>query len=161
MSHREDALIEQRTGQGRFGEWSPARLYLAVNGVWHLVLAVGGFLADQTFPTSIAAAQSGHSGHVFGIFETNGWHTLGAAIIGVVATYTAIYPKWAKEVAFGIGAFHVPFTLALLFWEPHNFLIASNDADQIVHASSAILGLAAAFATPSRAHRRSPDPVTP
>ena len=141
------------------GGWSPARLYLAVNGAWHLVLAVGGFLADQTFPTSMAAARSGHSGLVFGIFETNGWHTLGAAIVGVVATYAAIYPKRAREVAFGIGAFHVPFTLALIFWEPHTFLIASNDADQIVHATSAILGLAAAMATPSHAHRRAVIPA--
>jgi hypothetical protein len=140
-------------------KWSPARLYLAVNGPWHLVLAVGGFLADQTFPTSMAAARSGHSGLVFGIFETNGWHTLGAAIIGVVATYTAIYPKRAREVAFAIGAFHVPFTLALVFWEPHTFLIASNGADQIVHTSSAILGLASAIATPSHAHRRAVNPV--
>jgi hypothetical protein len=143
----------------RGGGWSPARLYLAVNGPWHLVLAVGGFLADQTFPTSMAAARSGHSGLVFGIFETNGWHTLGAAIIGVVATYTAVDPKRAREVAFAIGAFHVPFTLALVFWEPHTFLIASNGADQIVHTSSAILGLASAIATPSHAHRRAVNPV--
>jgi hypothetical protein len=143
----------------REGGWSPARLYLAVSGAWHLVLAVGGFLADQTFPTSMAAARSGHSGLVFGIFETNGWHTLGAAIIGVVATYTAIYPKRAREVAFAIGAFHVPFTLALIFFEPHTFLIASNGADQIVHVSSAVLGLASAIATPSHAHRRAVNPV--
>ena len=139
--------------------WSPARLYLAVNGVWHLVLAVGGFLADQTFPFSVAAARSGHSGLVFGVFETNGWHTLGAAIIGVLATYTAIYPRRAREVAFAIGAFHVPFTLALVFWEPHTLLIASNGADQIVHTASAVLGLASAIATPSHAHRRAVNPV--
>ena len=151
--------MERRTLGATVGGWSPARLYLAVNGAWHLVLAVGGFLADQTFPTSVGAARAGHSGLVFGVFETNGWHTLGAAVIGVVAVYTAIHPKWAREVAFAIGAFHVPFTLALVFWEPHTFLIASNDADQIVHASSAILGLAAAFATPSRAHRRATDPL--
>jgi Domain of unknown function (DUF4383) len=150
----------QRHGvEATAGGWSPARLYLAVSGAWHLVVAVGGFLVDQTFPTSIAAARSGHSAHIFGIFETNGWHTLGAAIVGVVATYAAIYPKRAREVAFGIGAFHVPFTLALVFWEPHTFLIASNGADQIVHISSAVLGLAAAIATPSHAHRRVVTPV--
>ncbi|MDP8955853.1 MAG: DUF4383 domain-containing protein [Actinomycetota bacterium] len=152
--------MERSTVQTRASDWSPARLYLAVNGAWHLVLAVAGFLTDQTFPTSMAAARSGHSGHVFGVFETNGWHTLGAAVIGVVATYSAIYPRRAREVAFAIGAFHVPFTLALFVWEPHTFLIASNDADQIVHASSAILGLAAAFATPAHAHRPRGEPVT-
>jgi hypothetical protein len=76
-----------------------------------------------------------------------------------VATYTAVYPKRAREVAFAIGAFHVPFTLALVLWEPHTFLIASNGADQIVHTSSAILGLASAVATPSHARRRALNPV--
>lgn len=151
--------MEAQIRQTRVGQWSPARLYLALNGPWHLVLAVGGFLVNQSFPTSIAAAQSGHSGHAFGIFETNGWHTLGAAIIGVVAVYAAIYPKRARDVAFAIGAFHVPFTLALVFWEPHTFLIASNGADQIVHTSSAVFGLAAAFATRSDAHRRPGEPM--
>ena len=143
----------------RLRSWSPARVYLAMSGAWHLVLAVGGFFVDQTFPTSVAAARTGPSEHVFGIFETNGWHTLGAAIIAVVATFFAIYPTRAREAALAIGAFHVPLTLSLIFWEPHTFLIASNDADQIVHASSAILGLAAGLATRPHTHRPSAEPI--
>ena len=132
--------------------WSPARVYLAVSAVWHVVLAVGGFLIDQTFPLSVDAARSAGSEHVFGIFETNGWHTLAAAGIGVIATYFAVNRGRAREVALAIGLVHVPITLSLFVWEPHTFLLASNAADQVVHASSAIFGIAAGLLTPADRH---------
>jgi hypothetical protein len=42
---------------------------------------------------------------------------------------------------------HVGITLALLIWEPSTFWIASNTADQFIHASSAVGGIACGLAT--------------
>ena len=45
------------------------------------------------------AAASGSSQMIFGIWETNGWHTLGALIIGVASVYLALRPRHARDAA--------------------------------------------------------------
>ena len=129
--------------------WTPARWFLLVFAIVHLPLGVAGLVADRSFPLGSGATRAGDPGHVFGVFETNGWHSLGALLLGVVAAAAIIRPGRERPVALAIGALHVWLVLSLVLWDPSNFLIASNDADQIVHASSAVGGLASGLLTRS------------
>ncbi|HEV3474233.1 MAG TPA: DUF4383 domain-containing protein [Actinomycetota bacterium] len=130
--------------------WTPARIFMLVAAVWHLPLGIAGLIYDQTFPIGATAAEHAGSEHVFGIFETNGWHSLAALILGIVTAYFTIYPRRAREAALFLGVFHVGLVVSLVVWEPSTFWLASNDADQIVHASTAIGGIASALLTKPR-----------
>ena len=127
--------------------WSPARLFLLVTSIVHVPLGLIGFAYDRTFPVGADAAQSQGSALVFGILETNGWHTLGALLVGAVALFFTINPARARQAALAIGAPHVALTVSLMIWEPSTFWIASNAADQVIHSFSAIGGLVSGFAT--------------
>jgi hypothetical protein len=129
--------------------WTPARWFLLVFAIVHLPLGIAGLVVDRSFPLGAGATSAGDPGHVFGVFETNGWHSLGALLLGVLAAAVIIRPGRERPVALAIGALHVWLVLSLILWDPSNFLIASNDADQIVHASSAIGGLASGLLTRS------------
>ena len=125
-------------------EWSPARVYLAITAAYLLVLGIGGFFADASFPTSSAAV--GHA-HAFGIFETNGWHNLAGLAFGVIALVACLAPERAR-----IGALIVAIPNAIVFvtfalWDPATFLFASNGTDNVVHALLGFGGIAAALAT--------------
>lgn len=118
--------------------WDAARIFMGLSAIWHVPLGVLGLAIDQTFPlTSAAAAESEH---IFGVFETNGWHSLAALLLGIVSVYFLLRPERAREAALAIGLSHVGIVLALVVWEPSTFLIASNTADQWVHATTAIAG---------------------
>jgi hypothetical protein len=47
---------------------------MLVSALYHLPLGIAGLLYDQTFPIGSAEAERAGSEHVFGVFETNGWH---------------------------------------------------------------------------------------
>jgi hypothetical protein len=128
--------------------WSAARVFLAVSAVWHIPLGVAGLAIDQTFPIRSADAATSHSAHIFGVFETNGWHSLLALLLGVVSSYFMVRPRRAREVALVIGLSHVGVVLALVIWHPSTFLLASNVADQVAHASTAIGGILGSLLTP-------------
>jgi hypothetical protein len=130
-------------------DWSPACWFLLAFAIVHLPLGVAGLVVDRSFPIGAGAARVGDSGHAFGVFETNGWHSLGALLLGILAAATVVSPGRARPVALAIGAVHVWLVVSLVLWDPSNFWIASNDADQIVHASSAAGGLASGLLTRS------------
>ncbi len=130
--------------------WSAARIYMAVSALFHVPVSVAGFIQDRTFPIGAHAAATGHSEHVFGVFETNGWHTLGALAVGVVSLYFALRPNHAREGALGLGVSHVGLWVALTLWDPSTFWLASNAADQIVHSATAVGGIASGLLTPRR-----------
>ena len=140
--------------------WTPARVFLVVVAVWLLLLGVGGLMIDQTFPLGPSDAETSHSEHVLGIFETNGWHSLAGVLLGVIALYFSIRPSRARQAAFVIGVGHVGIVLALALWDPSTFLLASNPADQVVHSATAIGGLVSAALTRPRNEVRSPVPET-
>lgn len=127
--------------------WTPARVFLAVSAAIHLPLAVAGLLYDRTFPIGADAAARAGSEHVFGVFETNGWHTLGAVVVARVSLYFAVRPRRARDAALGLGVSHVALVVALVVWDPSTFWIASNGADQVVHSFTAIGGLASGLST--------------
>lgn len=132
----------------RLARWSPARVFMLVAAVWHLALAGAGFLLNADFPIGAGAARTGESAHIFGIFETNGWHNAAALGLGLVTLYFTVRPARAREAALMIGLAHVALTSALMVWHPSTFWIASNGADQWVHASTAVAGILAGLATP-------------
>jgi hypothetical protein len=135
------------------GNWTPARIFMVASAVFHLPVAIVGLAIDQTFPFGADATVDAGSAHIFGILETNGWHSLAALLLGVISLYFALRPERARDAAFAIGIAHVVIVLSLTFWVPSTFWLASNGADQVVHTSTAIGGIGSALLTrPIRSH---------
>ena len=127
--------------------WTPARIFMVVAGLYHLPLGIVGLIVDRTFPVGAAAAERADSRLVFGLFETNGWHSLAALILGIIAIFFTIYPRRAREVALAMGLFHVGIVVSLIVWPPSTFWLASNVADQVIHTFTAIGGIGSALLT--------------
>ncbi|MGH7855922.1 MAG: DUF4383 domain-containing protein [Candidatus Binatia bacterium] len=140
----EAAEVRQRIGS----DWSPARWYLLVSGVVLLLLGGLGFALNTSFPTS--SADFGDSAHLFGLFETNGWHNAAALGSGFLALGFAVEERWSRLGAFVKGALYVAVTTALFVTEPGTLLVASNAADQVLHSALAVGGIATGLATPRR-----------
>lgn len=135
----------------RGATWSPARVYLVVSGIFLVAAALTGFGYSTSFPTSADAVRDAHNPHVYGIFETNGWHNLASLVSGTISLSFALRPQWARTGAFVKGTLYSAVTTAIALVGGETFLIASNGADQVVHATLAVTGLAAAVATPRHA----------
>ena len=127
---------------------SPARVYLVASGVFLVAAGLIGFTVNGAFPATAEAVESAGSGHIFGIFETNGWHNLTSMISGLVALAFSIRPEWARAGAFFKGVMYVAVTVSIAIWGPETFKIASNAADQVVHGALGIAGLVAGAMTP-------------
>lgn len=127
--------------------WTPARWYLLAIAITHIPLGVIGLVMDRSFPIGPEAAARADSAMVFGVFETNGWHSLAALGIGVGATLFTMYPSRARAVALALGVSHVAIMLSFSFADPTTKWIASNGADQVIHASTAIGGIATGLLT--------------
>jgi hypothetical protein len=128
-------------------EWSPARIYLVASGIFLLMVGVAGLALNRSFPTSVGAVDSAGSGWLFGVLQTNGWHSVAALGSGAVALAFAARPEWARLGAMVKGLFYVGVTTSLFVTQPSTFLLVSNAGDQIVHASLAIGGIATALTT--------------
>ena len=129
-------------------EWSPARVYLVATGSFLIFAAAVGFSLSTSFPSTAESVHDAGSAHIFGIFETNGWHNLSTLISGAISLAFALRPGWARLGAFVKGTLYATVTVSVAIWGPETFLIVSNTADQIVHGSLAVAGFAAAKATP-------------
>lgn len=127
--------------------WTPARCYLLAVAISHLPLGVAGLAVNRSFPIGAEAARAGDSGHIFGVLETNGWHSLAALSLGMLAAWIVFRPGRARRVALAVGVLHVGLVVQLALWDPSTFWIASNGADQIVHASTAAGGIVSGFLT--------------
>jgi hypothetical protein len=123
---------------------------MLVSVLYHLPLGIAGLVYDQTFPIGSAEAARADSELVFGIFETNGWHSLAALVVGAVSLYFMMRPRRARDAALAIGVFHVGIVASLVIWPPETFWLASNAADQVVHSFTAIAGIGAALLTRER-----------
>lgn len=135
----------------RRASWPPARVYLVASGIFLVGAALAGFGYSTSFPSSAEAVRSADNPHIYGIFETNGWHNLTSLVSGLVSLSFALRPEWARTGALVKGSLYTAVTLSIAVWGPETFLLASNAADQVVHASLAATGFAAAVATPRRA----------
>ena len=120
---------------------------MLVSALYHLPLGIAGLLYDQTFPIGSAEAERAGSEHIFGIFETNGWHSFAALVLGFVSLYFTMRPRRARDAAMAIGVLHVGIVASLIIWPPETFWLASNAADQVVHSSTALAGIGTALLT--------------
>ena len=140
--------------------WTPARIFLAASALFHIPVGLAGFVYDRTFPIGAGAAAGAPHAHVFGVFETNGWHTLAALVVGAVSLYFALRPEHAREAALGIGVGHVGLVVALILWDPSTFWLASNAADQVVHSSTAVGGILSGVLTKRTVHPARHRPIS-
>ncbi len=127
------------------GTWTPARIFMGISAAYHLPLAIVGLAIDQTFALGANAVAQAGSEHVFGIFETNGWHSHAALLVGAVSLYYAVRPKGARAAALALGIGHVGIVVALTIVPPSTFWLASNAADQVIHSITAIGGIGSAM----------------
>lgn len=143
-------VVSGAASVGRDDRWTPARVFMLVMAGWLLALGSLGFLYNASFPIGAAAARAGESAHIFGVFETNGWHNAAALALGSIGLYFTLRPSRAREAALAVGLANVALTAALTFWHPSVFWIASNAADQWVHAATGIGGIVGGLATSRR-----------
>lgn len=116
-----------------------------VSGVYLLVTGLAGFAADGSFPLTQEAVE-GSQGHIFGVLETNGWHNAAALAVAVPSlVVAALRPRWSSSAALASGLANAVVFVLFAVWGGATFLVASNDADQVVHASTAIGGLLAGW----------------
>jgi hypothetical protein len=121
-------------------------VFLAISAGYHLVLGLIGLAIDQTFPWTAAAAAR-HSDHIFGVLETNGWHSVAAVGLGLLSLLFVLRPQHARAAALGIGISQALVTVSFSLWAPTTFLFAANGADQVIHSFTALGGLAAGLMT--------------
>jgi uncharacterized protein DUF4383 len=134
--------------------WTPARWFLLAVAISHVPLGVGGLMINRSFPIGAEAARAGDSARVFGVLETNGWHSLAALALGVLAAWVVVFsPARARLVALVLGVFHVVLVVQLAVWVPSTFWIASNGADQVVHISTAAGGIVSGLLTRSASRK--------
>lgn len=120
--------------------------YLVVSGVYLLVSSIAGFAYTTSFGIGPSARQVG-AANVFGVFETNGWHNLAGVLNGAAALGFAMTPtRIARIGAVALGAASGAVAILLFAW-PAQPLLASNGADQVVHISVAVGGIAAGLMT--------------
>lgn len=142
-----DARSERTVASASRLEWSPARLYLVTSAVFLLVTGTAGFIINHSFPFGASEVDAAGSAHIFGIFETNGWHNLAAVLSGIAALGFAARAEWAPAGALIKGGIYVVVTVSVAFWGGETFWIASNAADQMVHATLAVGGIVTGLLT--------------
>jgi len=76
-----------------------SRVYLWIWGSMLLVLGVGSLVLHPDF----GVGQDVTAKHLFGLFETNGWHGLAGGALGAVAVYSAWSGRWLRAVTLGVS----------------------------------------------------------
>lgn len=137
----------ERPSQGGATPWTPARVFLAFSATYHLVLGIAGLAVDQTFPVTAEAARTAGSEYVFGTFETNGWHSALALLLGLASLCFVVRPRRAREAAIAIGLSQVFAVVSLAVEDPSAVLLAANGADQVIHTITAIGGITSGLLT--------------
>lgn len=134
--------------------WPPARVFLLISGTCLLLTGLVGLTLDSSFPTSSETMAHSHA-HVFGVLETNGWHNLGALALALPALGVAlVWPALSRVAALAVGVSNTLVFITFTIWHPSELLIASNPADQIMHAALAVGGVTSAWWRRSNANFR-------
>lgn len=137
------------------GEWTPARWFMLVAAVWHIPLGIIGLIYDRTFPIGSGAASRAHSEHIFGIFETNGWHNLAAVVIAVPSLAVVYaWPRFTRVMSLVVGVSNTAVFVLFAVIDPATVWVASNAADQVIHALTGAGGILAAIVTRSTTTRQ-------
>lgn len=130
----------------RMKTWTPARLYLLASVMFLFPAGILGLIANQNFSFGPDATAPGTTDMVFGVLETNGWHSTAALINGVAAL---VLIAFARDRGAARGALHIGIGLAVLTVglmiptsiELLDNVIASNAADNVTHGAQAIGGI--------------------
>jgi hypothetical protein len=141
----------------------PSRLYLWIWGVLLVVLGAGSLIINPDFSTGADV----HAEHLFGMFETNGWHGLAGLLAGLAAVAFAPSSRWSPTVAAAVGgAGGVLPSLLFFAVGDDNIALAAIPVDFpdaiTLHLIPGLIGLACAYATVLRRREGPPRrPVTP
>ncbi len=76
-----------------------SRIYLGVWGSMLLVLGIGSLVIHPDFGVGRHVTAE----HLFGVFETNGWHGLAGGALGAVAGYSAWSGRWLRGATLGVA----------------------------------------------------------
>jgi hypothetical protein len=131
---------------------SPARLYATLVGGALVIGGIIGFFYSSSFgsPGSVHA--------VFGILDVNAWHNIVHIVTGALGLLLAGYA--ARQYALGLGVIYIAIAIWGFAIGNHESILGFvpiNTADDYLHLTLGVLGLAAGAATPSAA-ARSPAP---
>jgi hypothetical protein len=126
--------------------WTPARLYLLGSVLFLFPAGITGLLANQNFAVGANATAPGTTDMVFGVLETNGWHSSAALINGAAALLFLAFAsdRAAARGALSIGIGLAGLAVALMIPTSIHLLdnvIASNAADNFTHAAQGIGGI--------------------
>lgn len=134
------------------GDEAPAisvapRVYLWIWGPMLVALGVGSLIINPDFGVGEHVTEK----HLFGVFETNGWHGLAGGSAGVAAVFSAWSQRRIREVALGVAVLGgiVPAVIFLVSGDDSAALglIPVDLADTIsLHLLPGLVGLASVAA---------------
>lgn len=137
---------------------SPAQVYALTFGVALVLAGILGFFYSADFSTGAATRDAANREAVLGLLDVNGWHNIVHLVSGVVGLAVAGSWSASRLYAWGFGIVYLAVAavgFAIGDGDSILGLIPINTEDNILHVAIALLGLAAALATPS-----APPPTT-
>jgi hypothetical protein len=149
MAHASKGGLDTRD-DGRHTGRTPAQWYCLLAGAALLLAGLAGFIADATFDVG-----NNIDGGDLIVFEVNGWHNIVHILSGAVLL--AVFGKRgpAKAVALTFGLVYGLVTIiGLIDGEDVLGLIPVNGPDHVLHLALSLVGILAAFASPTDEHGR-------
>ena len=132
----------------RLAEW-PAQVFLWISAAYLLILGVGSLAIGLDFSVGDDVATD----HLFGVFETNGWHGL-AGLLLAFASLVFVIGRRARDGALVIGASLLASGVVLLLSGDGSIalgLIPVDAADAVtLHILPGVVGLVCFYATAQR-----------
>ena len=129
---------------------SPARLYATLVGTALIVAGIVGFFYSASF------GSPGEVDEALGIFAVNAWSNVLYILTGALGLLVAGYAS--RQYALGLGVIYT----VIAFWgfslgsgEAILGFLPVNTADNFLHLTLGVLGIAAALATPTAKKRLS------
>jgi len=124
-------------------ESSPARLYAGVVGATLTIAGILGFFYNADFTSNPADRDA-----VLGLLDVNGWHNvvhLLTGLLGLIAFMAGAYASRSYAIALGI-IYSAVAVWGLIIGSGDSILgiVPINTADNVLHLSLGLLGLAAA-----------------
>jgi Domain of unknown function (DUF4383) len=132
---------------------SPARLYATLVGAALIVAGIVGFFYSASF------GSPGEVEDALGIFAVNAWSNVFHILTGALGLLVAGYAS--RRYSLALGVLYVVVALwgfSLGSGESILGFLPINTADNILHLTLGVLGIAAALATPA-AKKRLPAPT--
>jgi len=125
---------------------TPAQLYALVFGAVLLLVGILGFIADASFGSGDDV-----DGSDFIIFEVNGWHNIVHILSGLLGLALWRRADSARLYALVFGATYLVVTVwGFITSDQVLWLVAVDNADNVLHLLIAVAGIAAGVASPPR-----------